>query len=40
MRWSVVDSPIGDLPLAVDDDGLCRLHFGTTDRPGSATTRC
>ncbi len=28
MRWSVIDSPIGDLSLAVDDDGLCRLGFG------------
>ena len=33
MRWSVVDSPIGDLTLAVDETGLCRLHFGRTDRP-------
>ncbi|HEY3561237.1 MAG TPA: methylated-DNA--[protein]-cysteine S-methyltransferase [Kribbella sp.] len=33
MHWSVVDSPIGDLTLAVDEAGLCRLHFGATDRP-------
>ncbi|NIK55420.1 methylated-DNA--[protein]-cysteine S-methyltransferase [Kribbella shirazensis] len=33
MYWSVVDSPIGDLTLAVDETGLCRLHFGATDRP-------
>jgi methylated-DNA-[protein]-cysteine S-methyltransferase len=33
MRWSVIDSPIGDLTLAVDETGLCRLHFGATDRP-------
>ena len=33
MRWSVIDSPIGDLTLAVDDIGLCRLHFGAADRP-------
>jgi methylated-DNA-[protein]-cysteine S-methyltransferase len=33
MEWSVVDSPIGDLTLAVDEAGLCRLHFGATDRP-------
>src|SRR5262249_31075962 len=32
MRWSVIESPIGDLTLAVDDAGLCRLHFGATDR--------
>ncbi|HZX06348.1 methylated-DNA--[protein]-cysteine S-methyltransferase [Kribbella sp.] len=36
MHWSVVDSPIGDLTLAVDETGLCRLHFGGTDRPQSA----
>ncbi|GAA3079032.1 methylated-DNA-[protein]-cysteine S-methyltransferase [Kribbella aluminosa] len=35
MHWSVVDSPIGDLTLAVDETGLCRLHFGGTDRPQS-----
>lgn len=28
MRWSVIDSPIGDLTLAVDETGLCRLNFG------------
>lgn len=33
MHWSVVDSPIGDLTLAVDETGLCRLQFGATDRP-------
>ena len=36
MRWSVIDSPIGELTLAVDDTGLCRLHFGKSsaaDRP-------
>ncbi|GAA1564144.1 methylated-DNA--[protein]-cysteine S-methyltransferase [Kribbella sancticallisti] len=31
MRWSVIDSPIGDLSLAVTDDGLCRLRFGAVD---------
>ena len=36
MRWSVIDSPIGDLTLAVDDIGPCRLHFGSTDRPVDA----
>ena len=36
MRWSVIDSPIGDLTLAVDDIGLCRLHFGSTDRATDA----
>jgi methylated-DNA-[protein]-cysteine S-methyltransferase len=33
MHWSVVDSPIGELTLAVDETGLCRLNFGATDRP-------
>ena len=33
MEWSVVDSPIGELTLAVDETGLCRLHFGASDRP-------
>ena len=33
MRWSVIDSPIGDLTLAVDDTGLCQVHFGGSDRP-------
>jgi methylated-DNA-[protein]-cysteine S-methyltransferase len=32
MRCSVVDSPIGDLTLGVDETGLCRLHFGSSDR--------
>ncbi|RZU20643.1 methylated-DNA-[protein]-cysteine S-methyltransferase [Kribbella rubisoli] len=36
MRWSVIDSPIGDLTLAVDDTGLCRLHFGTSSTAGAA----
>lgn len=32
MRWSVFDSPIGDLSVAVDDDGaLCRLRFGAIE---------
>jgi len=31
MRWSVIDSPIGDLSLAVDDDGLCCVRFGAVD---------
>jgi methylated-DNA-[protein]-cysteine S-methyltransferase len=36
MRWSVIDSPVGDLTLAVDDTGLCRLHFGRSSTAGSA----
>ncbi|GAB3941389.1 methylated-DNA--[protein]-cysteine S-methyltransferase [Kribbella albertanoniae] len=33
MRWSVVDSPIGELSLAVDETGLCRVTFQRLDRP-------
>jgi methylated-DNA-[protein]-cysteine S-methyltransferase len=28
MRWRVVSTPIGDVSLAADGAGLCRLHFG------------
>jgi len=31
MRWSVLDSPIGKLSVAVDDDGLRRLRFGAIE---------
>ncbi|MEU0090486.1 methylated-DNA--[protein]-cysteine S-methyltransferase [Kribbella sp. NPDC006257] len=35
IRWSVIDSPIGNLSLAVDDVGLCRLRMGTAEiEPG------
>jgi methylated-DNA-[protein]-cysteine S-methyltransferase len=35
IRWSVIDSPIGNLSLAVDDVGLCRLQMGTAEvEPG------
>jgi methylated-DNA-[protein]-cysteine S-methyltransferase len=33
MRWSVIESPIGDLTLAIDETGLCRVQFGGSDRP-------
>ncbi|MDX3001319.1 methylated-DNA--[protein]-cysteine S-methyltransferase [Kribbella solani] len=36
MRWTVIDSPIGDLTLAVDETGLCRLNFGATEHPLAA----
>ncbi|GAA0574731.1 methylated-DNA--[protein]-cysteine S-methyltransferase [Kribbella sandramycini] len=36
MRWSVVDSPIGELSLAVDDAGLCRVTFQRLDRPAAS----
>lgn len=28
MRWTVVDSPIGELSVGADEDGLCGLRFG------------
>jgi methylated-DNA-[protein]-cysteine S-methyltransferase len=28
MQWTVIDSPIGELTLATDEVGLCRLQFG------------
>jgi methylated-DNA-[protein]-cysteine S-methyltransferase len=28
MRWRVVSTPIGDVSLAADGTGLCRVHFG------------
>ena len=35
LYWSVIDSPIGDLSLAVDDVGLCRLSMGKPEvEPG------
>ncbi|MET7278629.1 methylated-DNA--[protein]-cysteine S-methyltransferase [Kribbella sp. NPDC005582] len=33
MRWSVVDSPIGELSLAVDETGLCRVAFQIPSPP-------
>ena len=35
MRWTVVDSPIGELLLGADDGALCRLNFGR-GRPARA----
>ncbi|WP_326550715.1 methylated-DNA--[protein]-cysteine S-methyltransferase [Micromonospora sp. NBC_01813] len=31
MRWAVLDSPIGELSVAVDDVGVCRVLFGRAD---------
>jgi methylated-DNA-[protein]-cysteine S-methyltransferase len=28
MRWRVVSTPVGDVSLATDGAGLCRVHFG------------
>nr|MDT0663112.1 methylated-DNA--[protein]-cysteine S-methyltransferase [Micromonospora sp. DSM 115978] len=31
MRWTVLDSPIGELSVAVDEVGVCGVHFGAID---------
>lgn len=31
MRWAVLESPIGDLSVAVDDVGVCGVRFGRVD---------
>jgi methylated-DNA-[protein]-cysteine S-methyltransferase len=31
MRWALLDSPIGELSVAADDTGICRVHFGPID---------
>ena len=31
MRWTTLDSPIGDLSVAVDEVGVCGVHFGRAD---------
>ncbi|MGW1058589.1 methylated-DNA--[protein]-cysteine S-methyltransferase [Micromonospora rubida] len=28
MRWTVLDSPIGEFSVATDDAGVCGAHFG------------
>ncbi len=28
MRWSYIDSPIGELSYALDETGVCAVHFG------------
>ncbi|MEE6258436.1 methylated-DNA--[protein]-cysteine S-methyltransferase [Plantactinospora sonchi] len=36
MRWTVLDTPIGELSVGVDDVGVCGVRFGpveTTDGP-------
>lgn len=34
MRWVVIDSPIDELSVAVDDTGVCGVRFGAVDDPG------
>jgi methylated-DNA-[protein]-cysteine S-methyltransferase len=36
MRWAAVPSPIGDLGIAVDDDGVCAVRFQGPGGPPSA----
>jgi methylated-DNA-[protein]-cysteine S-methyltransferase len=31
MRWTVLDSPIGELSVAVDAVGVCGVHFGPVE---------
>jgi methylated-DNA-[protein]-cysteine S-methyltransferase len=31
MRWTVLDSPIGEFSVGVDDVGVCGAHFGRID---------
>ena len=38
MRWAVVPSPIGDLGIAVDETGVCRVHFGWSAESGAPSS--
>ncbi|PZG02245.1 methylated-DNA--[protein]-cysteine S-methyltransferase [Micromonospora deserti] len=31
MRWTVLDSPIGEFSVATDDGGVCGAHFGRVE---------
>ncbi|MEJ3742360.1 methylated-DNA--[protein]-cysteine S-methyltransferase [Actinomycetes bacterium KLBMP 9797] len=33
MRWVVIESPIDELGVAVDDSGVCGVRFGGVDAP-------
>lgn len=37
MCWTVVDSPIGELSVAVDEVGVCSVHFGRVDAAAPET---
>ncbi|GAA3751594.1 methylated-DNA--[protein]-cysteine S-methyltransferase [Plantactinospora mayteni] len=37
MRWIVLDSPIGELSVGVDDVGVCGVHFGPVEGALPAT---
>lgn len=34
MRWTVLDTPIGELSVGVDDVGICGVRFGRVDMAG------
>ncbi|SCL38791.1 methylated-DNA-[protein]-cysteine S-methyltransferase [Micromonospora pallida] len=36
MRWTVLDTPIGDLSVAVADAAVCGVHFGRVESAGPA----
>ncbi|MEO3745923.1 methylated-DNA--[protein]-cysteine S-methyltransferase [Plantactinospora sp. B5E13] len=36
MRWTVLDTPIGELSVGVDDVGICGVRFGRVDTAGEA----
>lgn len=39
MRWVVIDSPIDELSVAVDDTGVCGVHFGAVAGADEAVGR-
>ncbi|WP_446217559.1 methylated-DNA--[protein]-cysteine S-methyltransferase [Micromonospora sp. IBHARD004] len=43
MRWTVLDSPIGEFSVATDDEAVCGAHFGrveaATDEPADQLSR-
>ncbi|GIJ08724.1 methylated-DNA--[protein]-cysteine S-methyltransferase [Micromonospora andamanensis] len=43
MRWTVLDSPIGEFSVATDGDSVCGTHFGPvaegTTEPADETSR-
>ena len=43
MRWTVLDSPIGEFSVATDGEAVCGAHFGrvasATDEPGDEVAR-
>src|SRR5687767_14800028 len=34
MRWTILESPIDELSVAVDETGVCGVHFGPVDGAG------